>query len=125
MTLLMPLGFFRELRHGDPDGPSLEELAGAGNAADTDMLVAYLRDGAALIVSPGLVSDVLSGDETPVCERHIVTDGVWVWPLDVAHYVEKRDVGLPLEFLEHVQRVSYKIPHISNEQLSALAQRGW
>jgi len=32
------------------------------------------------------------------------SDGVWIWPDGLAHYVERHDVRLPDEFLAHVRR---------------------
>lgn len=30
------------------------------------------------------------------------TDGEWIWPTDLPHYIEMHGVALPPEFLEHV-----------------------
>ena len=35
-----------------------------------------------------------------------LTDGTYVWPEGLAHYVEQHGVKLPGEFLEHARHVS-------------------
>lgn len=34
-----------------------------------------------------------------------LTDGVYVWPQDLSHYVRAHSVRLPTEFIEHVRAV--------------------
>lgn len=38
------------------------------------------------------------------------TDGVWIWPEGLAHYVEKHDVILPDDFVQHAARQQWKVP---------------
>lgn len=33
---------------------------------------------------------------------HERTDGTYVWPVGLAHYIEEHDVRLPVKFIEHV-----------------------
>jgi hypothetical protein len=39
-----------------------------------------------------------------------LTDGQWIWPEGLAHYVEVHSVGLPQEFIEHVLSCPAPIP---------------
>jgi hypothetical protein len=38
-----------------------------------------------------------------------LTDGEWVWPEGLAHYVEKHDIGLPNAFIETMQKNSWLV----------------
>ena len=38
-----------------------------------------------------------------------LTDGVWVWPEGLAHYIEKHAVRLPDEFVAHADRNRFQI----------------
>jgi len=49
------------------------------------------------------------------CEKkfkgpNIHSDGVWVWPGTLMHYVQEHDVSLPKDFLKHIVRSAYKPP---------------
>jgi hypothetical protein len=38
------------------------------------------------------------------------TDGVWVWPEGLSHYVEIHCVRLPAEFIDHLERRGFAYP---------------
>jgi hypothetical protein len=99
---LSRVGFFRELRHGDPEGPSLASCQREHSGPHEDELVRYLQQAPVLIASPGPVGDVLDPTAGPVGTPSIHSDGVWCWPGDLAHYVRRYHVTLPREFLEHL-----------------------
>ena len=94
---LRRVGCFREIGYDDqPDAPSLTELRGRRQAADKDRVVAYLRAGKVCVFSPGFAEDVFDG--TDAGKMSLLTDGTYLWPGSLAHYVEKYDVELPEEF---------------------------
>jgi hypothetical protein len=39
-----------------------------------------------------------------------LTDGVWVWPEGLAHYVETHAVRLPNEFIDHMRVQGWRVP---------------
>ncbi len=39
-----------------------------------------------------------------------LTDGSWVWPEGLAHYVESHDICLPDELLAHARRNEFSVP---------------
>lgn len=39
-----------------------------------------------------------------------LTDGEWVWPEGLAHYVEAHDIRLPEEFVESMRRRGWQVP---------------
>ena len=54
---------------------------------------------------------------------HDFTDGTWVWPEGLAHYVRSHGVVLPCEFLIHMRRLKWIIPEINPEEIERLEDR--
>jgi hypothetical protein len=119
-------GYFRERKNGRPEEPSLIELRGQLDPKLVEPMVQYLRAGGLIAVSTAMVDDVLSGAQK-VAMVEVRSDGVWVWPGELAYYVEKYAVGLPPEFIAHVVGRNWQAPVFSREALAALATaiRNW
>jgi hypothetical protein len=110
-------GFFRELRHGDRDGPSLEE---SKNNVDEPKTVEYLKSGAVIATTGRRVGDVLDPEHTDVADLAVLTDGEWVWPADLAYYVDRYGVALPAEFVSHMRALDWRPPELTDDELAAL-----
>jgi hypothetical protein len=67
-----------------------------------------------------MVSDVLASDAVPVARLAVLTDGAWIWPADLAHYVERYHVRLPGEFVEHAAGRGWTPPALTHEELVAV-----
>jgi hypothetical protein len=102
---LKPIGFFRELSHGNPDGNSLYDSQQSEAGHYDELLAKYLTNGSMYIVSPGPVWDIVDGSG-PIGTASILTDGEWIWPSDLVHYLKKYHVLLPSEFVKHVMSAS-------------------
>jgi hypothetical protein len=122
-VILRTVGFFRELRHGMPDGPSLHDAVGTLPADLHDRVWRYLESGAVLVASSGIVDDVLDPDRQAVATPDMMTDGTWLWPRDLAYYVANHQVGLPAEFLATMESNGWRAPELSQETLMARAVR--
>jgi hypothetical protein len=109
VSQLKKAGFFRELRHGAADGPSLRESIPKSGPKTAAPLVAYLKNAPILFATPGVVEDILAPG-TEIGPPHIRTDGVWCWPSDLAHYVEHYACRLPDEFAAHIKARNYRPP---------------
>ena len=105
------VGFFSDLPHGIPSEPSVESLVASCPQQDEDRLVNYLRCGVLFIACPGVVRDVLSKSDSIIGCAHILTDGVWAWPEDLAHYVSRYHVRLPSAFAEHASLNQWTVPN--------------
>ncbi len=84
----------------DDEYPPPQELVTDYDPATRDQIAAYLDAGSTFAVYRGLswcrfFCDHPMGN----CE---LTDGEWVWPQDLSHYVRNHDVRLPDEFVDHV-----------------------
>jgi len=69
-------------------------------AAERALTVAYLRSGAFARRFWGSSTCRLCGIENG---REELTDGEWLWPDGLAHYVEEHGVRLPDEFVAHAR----------------------
>lgn len=113
------LGFFRELPHGDPDGPSLLE-AERRTRADEAAIVRYLAESPVLAISGSVVYDILD-PQHPVAGRNAVrTDGVWIWPDDLAYYVANYHIELPAEFIGHGMQTKWAVRSLTQAELEEL-----
>jgi hypothetical protein len=51
-----------------------------------------------------------------------LTDGVWVWPEGLAHYVEEHDVMLPDAFLHTMRANEWKMPPNIQRRLTEIRE---
>ena len=116
------VGFFRELRHGDPQGPSLRETQGALSAEKCEAAAHYLEVAPTLAATPGYVGDVLDPSNTMIGSPDLKTDGDWMWPADLAYYVRRYQVALPESFLLHMQSMNWDPPALSRRRLHELTE---
>jgi hypothetical protein len=54
-----------------------------------------------------------------------LTDGVYLWPEGLAVYVNDYDVGLPGEFMSHMERQDYRLPSDWVEQKTLVDFSFW
>ncbi|MGE0545863.1 MAG: hypothetical protein AB7O24_31460 [Kofleriaceae bacterium] len=118
---LMPVGFFRELKHGRADGPSLRELMNDRAKPGESRIAGYLRDAPILLHAMGPVTDVLDPKGDYICAPNIHTDGAYAWPEDLAYYLERYHVELPAEFVAHIAAAKWKPPDDVDTTLVELA----
>ena len=92
---------------GFPHPARLVESLGA--SPPDDRILRYLRSGYPWVLCLGF-SYCRFG-----CERiegtRCLTDGTWVWPEGLAHYVEVHGVPLPDEFLKTMEMNRWTVPH--------------
>lgn len=77
---------------------------------DREKIARYLRSG---VVAAQYVGYSYCRFECGIPEDQMgdaeLSDGVWVWPQGLAHYIEKHQVTLPPEFIEHVKAGGYEV----------------
>lgn len=106
---LKRIGFFRELRHGMPEAQQINSLVSEKPQENEELIINYLKEGVLFIATTGFVEDVLKPGQL-ICCPHILTDGVWAWPADLAYYVEKYHVQLPNEFVKFMKGRNWIVP---------------
>lgn len=100
---LPAVGFYRELAYGQEDEPSLADVMGRGDPAIKEQVLDYLAAGEVVEIVFTVSTDVLDETAAPIGPLRILSDGAFVWPSDLAHYVEHYDVALPHEFVAHMK----------------------
>jgi hypothetical protein len=80
--------------------PLPQRLVSGLGADERAAVLAYLRGGTAIVTYPEASFCRFACGETAMGTRDL-TDGRWVWPEGLAHYVERHDVRLPPPFVAH------------------------
>lgn len=109
MTKLTRVGFFKEMPHGQPTDPSLAAARADAPAPQQDAVARYLEAGHLFIATPRPAVDVFD-KRTLISPPHYLTDGRFVWPGDLAHYVRTYNVRLPAAFVEHIMAGGFAMP---------------
>ncbi len=82
-----------------------------------ERLASFLRGGRLILRAPGDVPDPL--DPTSRIRLDYRTDGWWVWPEALAHYVTIRGVGPELDLLCHIEERGYRVADVSDQAAQA------
>jgi hypothetical protein len=113
-------GFFAELRHGGPGGPSLVQARQNAAHPDEQRILGYLRDGSMLVIAGVGLDDFFDSAKKGIAPLKILTDGEWLWPGDLAYYVREYHVALPAEFIEHMRKNGWRPPALSQQERAAV-----
>lgn len=104
-------GFYREMPHGNEDDPSI--LLYIRDKSDKEeRIYQYLNEGIVLVSCGGIVKDVVNPDNGIAGCPDILTDGVWMWPGDLAYYVKKYHLELGKEFVQGMEDSGWHIRNI-------------
>jgi hypothetical protein len=111
--MIQLVGFYAEL------GPenviyvgSILDAVRSDPADDEARIVTYLEGGLPLLDIMEKGRDVISGDRYIDGCSSILTDGTWIWRLDLPYYAKRYHLELDAAFLEHVRAADYTIPEI-------------
>jgi hypothetical protein len=109
--LMQRVGFW--VSREQPDLPDPHQFLDPGwDPAERDLVIAYLENSYlpsyvefgpswCRLGCPGTTADIGYQDRT---------DGTWVFPEGLVHYVRHHGLKPPIEFLEHVRRSNYVVP---------------
>lgn len=112
------IGFYREL---ESNGPAVYEHSlpppGSGASAYPHAeITQYLLSGYPALDVMELTSDV-TGDAFRVPGGpSVLTDGLFVWRLDLAHYVRHYSIELPQSFLDAARTHEYRVPVVAQDR---------
>lgn len=91
--------------------PLFEEVVDTGwNPPDLAEILAYLRD------CPVAIASVPLSEPCPMCGEVLSeltaqrSDGVWVWPAVLEHYVSRHHVRLPDRMVERIRGRRHRVP---------------
>lgn len=118
------LGFFRELRHGDPSGPSLREAVSEPLPADVrERVASYLAAGPVVVATTQRADDALDPSKTEVSGISVRTDGVRVWSEDLAYYVRTYGARVPAALVDAA--LSGLPPALDDAELTRIGETLW
>ncbi|BBN93943.1 hypothetical protein DEIGR_102574 [Deinococcus grandis] len=126
MPSLRSAGFFHELGYGDsqPSQPSIHEPLDVSLSAVKDRIVAYLSQGSAYAVAAGPSFDYFQRPERrPIEGLALLTDGEWIWPSDLVHYVQHYAVAVPIQFVAHMQAQNWTPKQLTTQELMDVSRR--
>lgn len=106
---LKAIGFW----HSDDESLFIHPKNCIGNFSSDEerqKLINYLEHGHYLIDYMGYSYCRLCSIETQEMGASEQTDGIWVWPEGLKHYVEKHSVLLTNEFMEHAKSNNWQVP---------------
>ncbi|GAA2695398.1 hypothetical protein GCM10010428_75230 [Actinosynnema pretiosum subsp. pretiosum] len=92
----------------DGRGEAYRPMVGAREAR---LLLDYLEGAPLVLSSRGSGADLVTG-EPDVVPLGYHTDGVFVWPSGVAHYLREHRVPPPPALVDHVRQSRYRLPDV-------------
>ena len=88
-----------------------QELMSVDSYSNKEKLIAYLDSGEVFQSWLGDADCQLGCGEDDLATTDL-TDGVWLWPQSLSHYIDAHDVVLPDAFLSHVRKNNWKVPYV-------------
>ncbi|MEU0394523.1 hypothetical protein ABZ208_17445 [Streptomyces sp. NPDC006208] len=122
--MIKRVGFFREFGPPDTDlsAPSIHDAVRPHGLDDESGILAYLSSGTEIFSAMGADRDVVTGDEWIPGAGSLVTDGTWMWPVELRHYVKRYHAQLPEDFLAAVRAARYAAPPVSRKRVEEIVQ---
>lgn len=84
-------------------------------------LSAYLENAPVVLTQEGGDPDLFDATGATTIPREYRTDGSWVWPASVAHYLRAHNVAPERGLVEHVRSRDFQIPDVGQDVRDAAA----
>jgi hypothetical protein len=124
MNNLIPVGFYRETTRDEEEAqgrPNIRDAISDAPQEHEKEVVFYLQNSICVSALGCFLEDVLDPTSRSAIYGHIYTDGVFVWPLYAAYYVERYHLRLPSEFIQHMASRNWTPPGKVEMDLDALS----
>lgn len=108
-----------------PNGDALElkpELRRSEDAELRQRILRFLGGGGLVLRSPGLREDRLDPSLAAAVPLGYSSDGEWIWPLELAYYLERHGVLPEEEFLRHMRERDFQAAVPAPEELAEASQ---
>jgi hypothetical protein len=112
-------GWFRELGVGD-GAPSIQQHLSPVAGDRPELAASYLERATEVLVTPTVTRDELDPARPIICGRAILTDGAWIWPAGLAHYVRRHHLRLPDELVDRMRAHGWE-PPVPDDDATAAA----
>jgi hypothetical protein len=121
---MLLLGFYSELfpRRLDITQGSIRDAISPRPFDHELEIISYLGNGIPLVDIMEATIDVVAGNEYIAGGSSIVTDGVWIWRLDLPYYVGRYHLKLSDEFMSHANQMEFNVPSFDIEYIIDMAQ---
>ncbi|MCP1572307.1 hypothetical protein J2S30_000686 [Herbaspirillum rubrisubalbicans] len=97
------IGLFKEVIPGaNQTAAGLTDIAGKLSKFEVISVLEYLKSGVAVFDVMGAERDPLNQSVVISGAASLLSDGYWIWRLDLAYYVEKYQIQLESDFLGQV-----------------------
>ncbi|WP_261565213.1 hypothetical protein [Frankia gtarii] len=84
--------------------------------------VEYLQRGVTILRVAGLVEDLLDPSRGRKVSLVYVTDGDWVWSLEIVYYLQEHDLPPEPEFIDYVRSRDFRYVEPSEERVAAASR---
>jgi len=114
-VVLKAIGFWRDDTGVFAECPRPQWLVRAGwRVAERERISGYIRGSFAYVTFCGWSTCRFgcAAGERNGCSQ--LTDGEWMWPEGLAHYVECHNVMLPEEFVESMRTNQWRVPDVAD-----------
>jgi hypothetical protein len=113
-------GFFRESVMTGQSGPSIRDSVAQSPMPDQARAAEYLRNGTSFASFTAIEPDPIDPSQPATEGVSLLTDGAWVWPSTLAVYVERHNVRVPVEFINHMRSRQWSPRQLSEARVSAI-----
>ncbi|MDB5299221.1 MAG: hypothetical protein JWO87_884 [Phycisphaerales bacterium] len=100
--------------------PSLQDAVCTTAHANEHKTIRYLENGPNYSAMGKVVRDVFDPENGAILFPGTNTDGVFLWPIELAYYVRKYHVRLPSDFLERMASRDWQPPSKSEINFESL-----
>ncbi|MGH7611090.1 MAG: hypothetical protein ACREN4_03640 [Candidatus Dormibacteria bacterium] len=114
------VGFFSDLPHGDASSPAIASMTGKLDQETARRLSRFMASGSVIMpFHSERCYDILSSRQEDLGPLMVQSDGEWAWPSDIAYFVEKYQVGMPSEFIEHAERSGWSARELDDQAVES------
>ena len=107
--VLFRRGYYKEMTHADDTDPSMLDYIGK-KIEYKEEICKYLQNGIVLAACGEVVKDVLHPEKGIAGTPDDMTDGKWIWPGDLAYYVNNYNLQLDDDFVGYMLSQNWNIP---------------
>lgn len=79
---------------------------------DLERLLYYLSQAPVIVAGGAIIECLLCSEEVPMTSYQ--SDGIWLWRMDLSHYVRCHSVVLPDRLVQHIRQQKYIAPKEMN-----------
>lgn len=103
------VGYYKEMPQGINSTESIYDYINKEDSTRIKNICHYLESGVELVVTPEIVNDIIHPENGIAGIASTYTDGMWIWPGDLAYYVKVYKLKLPDEFVSIMEQRGWNV----------------